>query len=49
MIHPEYEDKKKYFDVGIIRLDQPTMLNYAINTICLPAVGIRAIYISLKS
>ena len=37
--HKDYVPGKKYYDVGVIRLDTPATLDYRINTICLPMVS----------
>ena len=38
-IHENYNKGQKYFDVGVIKLDNPAKLEERINTICLPPVS----------
>ena len=38
IIHDQYNAGQKYYDVGLIRLDEPVKLNSTINTVCLPKV-----------
>ena len=39
-IHGDYKYGEKYYDVGMVKLDKPAKLDYEINTICLPEVGV---------
>ena len=36
--HQKYVVNQKYYDVGVLRLDEPIRLDWQINTICLPEV-----------
>ena len=38
-IHPQYQRKQKYYDVGVVKLDKPVLLGYETNTVCLPEVN----------
>ena len=42
IVHKDYQKSIKYYDVGIVKLDNPVMLGYNLNTICLPEVGVMA-------
>ena len=36
--HKKYVPNQKYYDVGVLKLDEPIELDWKINTICLPKV-----------
>ena len=38
--HPEYRNRIKYYDVALVKLNDPVELNSFINIICLPVVRI---------
>ena len=39
--HEKYVPNQKYYDVGVLMLDEPIRLDFEINTICLPEVMIQ--------